>query len=106
LTQEEYNAVVAVVNETLQAHANLSFLVLLLPLVLLDLLLICLLAALDPWLLLTPWEFPAGDLVVPISIEFVLFFCVFPGMRGRAPSRRIARTDVGCARRRRAAQPL
>mmetsp|Transcript_40533 Transcript_40533/g.100092 ORF Transcript_40533/g.100092 Transcript_40533/m.100092 type:complete len:313 (+) Transcript_40533:203-1141(+) len=78
LTPEELAVVVAVTNETLKTHASLSFLALLLPLVLLDLVSVLLLALFDPWLLVAPWDFALGDIVLPVSLEFLMFFCVFP----------------------------
>ncbi|KAG8464875.1 hypothetical protein KFE25_010243 [Diacronema lutheri] len=78
LTAEEFNAIVGLANETLKRHGGLGLLVLLLPLLLLDLLSVALLALLNPWLLLAPWDFALGDVVLPISLEFILFFCIFP----------------------------
>lgn len=79
LTAEEFNAVVGLTNETLKSHGGHSVLSLLLPLLLVDLCSIGLIALLNPWLLVAPWDFALGDVALPISVEFILFFCMFPG---------------------------
>eukprot|EP00316_Scyphosphaera_apsteinii_P009913 CAMPEP_0119323064 /NCGR_PEP_ID=MMETSP1333-20130426/59872_1 /TAXON_ID=418940 /ORGANISM="Scyphosphaera apsteinii, Strain RCC1455" /LENGTH=256 /DNA_ID=CAMNT_0007330425 /DNA_START=282 /DNA_END=1052 /DNA_ORIENTATION=- len=38
------------------------------------------LCAIDPWLLISPWDFPLADLLLPLSLEFSLLFCGFPFM--------------------------
>lgn len=90
LTPEELHGVISAANETLKSHGSHSFLALLLPLLVVDLCSVGLIAALNPWLLLAPWDFPLADVALPISIEFVLFFCMFPG-QPRARARRSAR---------------
>jgi hypothetical protein len=93
-------ALVGDLDATLRAHGSLSLLGLLLPLVCVDLLIIALLALVDPWLLLAPWQFATDEIVLPLALEFALFFCAFPGAphAGRAPG-----AAPGPARPRRAA---
>ena len=40
----------------------------------------CCCCAIDPWLLVSPWDYPLADLLLPITLEFCLVFCGFPLM--------------------------
>lgn len=69
---------VTLLNEAIRAQGTFSFVMLLLPFVLVDVITMVALGASNPWLLIAPWDFEVGDLVIPLSVEFFLFLCVFP----------------------------
>ena len=80
LAEAEYQTVVASVNAVLQPLAGFGVFSLLLPFLVLDVFTMLLLSAFDPWLVLSPWDYPASDLVLPLCLEFGVIFCSFPLM--------------------------
>ena len=74
LAEAEYHGFVAGINTTLQPIAGFSFLSLLLPFLVVDVFTVILLSAMDPWLFLSPWEYPVSDLLFPMGLEFCVIF--------------------------------
>lgn len=80
LGENEWRTLVESINSALLPLSHFGFMSLLLPFLLVDLLTMMLLCAIDPWLLITPWDYAFSELLLPISLEFLLVFCGFPLM--------------------------
>ena len=80
LAETEWRVLVECINSALLPLSHFGFMSLLLPFLLVDLLTMLLLCAIDPWLLITPWDYALSELLLPISLEFLLVFCGFPLM--------------------------
>ena len=80
LAETEFQSVIASINAALQPLSGFGVLSLLLPFLLVDILTLVLLSAIDPWLILSPWDYPLADLLLPIGLEFGVIFCSFPLM--------------------------
>ena len=80
LTEVEYQGVVDTLNKALHPLSHFGLFALLLPFIIVDALTMLLLCAIDPGLLLSPWEYPFTDLALPVCLEFGLIFCGFPVM--------------------------
>jgi hypothetical protein len=89
LTEAEYQGVVAGINTVVQPLSGFGVLSLLLPFLVVDILTLLLLSTLDPWLILSPWDYPLVELLLPLGIEFGVIFCSFPLM-ALAVNRRMA----------------
>ena len=74
------HGVIASINSTLQPLSGFGVLSLLLPFLLVDVITVTLLSLMDPWLLITPWDSPLADLLLPLGMEFFVVFCSFPLM--------------------------
>ena len=80
LSDPEFSSLVDGINKALHSLAHFGFLSLLLPFLVVDVITMVLLCAIDPWLLVSPWDYPLADLLLPITLEFCLVFCGFPLM--------------------------
>ena len=80
LAEAEFQGVVAGINTTLQPLSGFSVLSLLFPFLVVDVLTMTLLSVIDPWLLISPWDYPLTDLLLPMGLEFGIIFCSFPLM--------------------------
>ena len=80
LADTEWQVLVESINAELLPLSHFGFMSLLLPFLLVDLLTMLLLCAIDPWLLLSPWDYGFAELLLPISLELALVFCGFPLM--------------------------
>ena len=80
LGENEWRMLVESINGALLPLSHFGFMSLLLPFLFVDLLTMMLLCAIDPWLLITPWDYAFSELLLPISLEFLLVFCGFPLM--------------------------
>jgi hypothetical protein len=80
LADTEWQVLVESINAELLPLSHFGFMSLLLPFLLVDLLTMMLLCAIDPWLLLMPWDYGFAELLLPISLELALVFCGFPLM--------------------------
>jgi hypothetical protein len=80
LAEAEFHGIVSSINTALQPLSGFGMLSLLLPFVIVDALTLALLSAMDPWLLISPWDYPLADLVLPVAFEFLVIFCSFPLM--------------------------
>ena len=80
MSEVEYHGVIASINSTLQPLSGFGVLSLLLPFLLVDVITVTLLSLMDPWLLITPWDSPLADLLLPLGMEFFVVFCSFPLM--------------------------
>ena len=80
LADTEWQVLVESINAELLPLSHFGFMSLLLPFLLVDLLTMMLLCAIDPWLLLSPWDYGFAELLLPISLELALVFCGFPLM--------------------------
>mmetsp|Transcript_43652 Transcript_43652/g.87367 ORF Transcript_43652/g.87367 Transcript_43652/m.87367 type:complete len:305 (-) Transcript_43652:404-1318(-) len=80
LAEAEYHGIIAGINTALQPLSGFGFMSLLLPFLVIDILTICLLSAIDPWLLTKPWEYPVTDLLLSMGLEFGVIFVSFPLM--------------------------
>ena len=89
LTEAEYQGVITSINSSLQPLSSFGVLSLLLPFLFVDVVTLLLLSTVDPWLILSPWDYPLADLLLPLSIEFAVIFCSFPLM-AIAVNRRMA----------------
>ena len=76
----EWQTLVESINAELLPLSHFGFMSLLLPFLLVDLLTMVLLCAIDPWLLISPWDYGFSELLLPISLELALVFCGFPLM--------------------------
>lgn len=80
LAEAEYQGVISSVNTSLQPLSSFGVFSLLLPFLIVDVLTMVLLSAIDPWLLISPWDYPIADLLLPMGLEFGVIFCSFPLM--------------------------
>ena len=80
LSEAEYAQLIETINKALHPLSHFGLLSLLLPFILVDILTMVLLCAIDPGLLLSPWDYPLVELALPVSLEFGLIFCGFPAM--------------------------
>lgn len=80
LAEAEYQGFIAGVNNMLQPLSSFGVLSLLLPFLIIDLLTIALLSVIDPWVMISPWDYPMMDLMLPLGLEFGVLFCSFPLM--------------------------
>jgi len=80
LADTEWQVLVESINAELLPLSHFGFMSLLLPFLLVDMLTMMLLCAIDPWLLLSPWDYGFAELLLPISLELALVFCGFPLM--------------------------
>lgn len=80
LADTEWQVLVESINAELLPLSHFGFMSLLLPFLLVDLLTMLLLCAIDPWLLLSPWDYGFAELLLPVSLELALVFCGFPLM--------------------------
>ena len=78
LRETEWQVLVDDINTELIPLSHFGFMSLLLPFLVVDLLTIVLLCAIDPWLLVSPWEYGFHELLLPILLEMMLVFCGFP----------------------------
>ena len=80
LSEAEFLFLIEAVNAVLHPLTQFGLFSLLLPFILVDLFTMLLLCAIDPGLLLSPWDYPLTDLALPMALEFGLIFCGFPAM--------------------------
>ena len=80
LAEVEYHGIIAGVNSALEPLSGFGVLSLLLPFLLVDLLALVTLTSVDPFLLISPWDYAPADLLLPLGIEFLILFISFPLM--------------------------
>lgn len=80
LSEAEFHGLIASINSTLQPLSGFGVLSLLLPFLVVDVLTLVLLSSIDPWLILSPWDYPLADLLLPLGLEFCVIFFSFPLM--------------------------
>lgn len=78
LSEDEFRDIVASINAILAVFINVGFFSLLCPFVFLDVITMTIIAFIDPWLLISPWDYSLHDFMLPLALEFLLFVCAFP----------------------------
>ena len=91
-TDAEFAALIAGINASLKPLSHFGVSSLMVPFLLVDLIAMLTLCAIDPAILLTPWEYEWAELALPLLIEFGAIFCSFP-LISWIFSRRIARVQ-------------